>query len=277
MKIHHDITIVLISYKSKDKIKNFIKNISKKFKIVIIENSQDSELKKEIIMYENINIYHKNNVGYGSGANFAKSEISSKYFLLCNPDIENINNNTIENFYRIAESLYPNFLSLGPSYDKKKKYIKETFKKKDKISGACMFFCSLSFDKLKGFDENIFLYFEEDDLCKRANKLKLFSYELNEVFVEHKVGTSSSNIDEIEKKKIKELTLWHFIWSKFYFYKKHKGKILAIILFIPVLIRILFKIFLTKVIFDRENNRKYKIRLSGLISSILDKKSFKRI
>lgn len=276
MKIHDDITIVLISYKSKDKIKNFIKNISKKFKIVIIENSQDYELKKEIRMYENINIYHKNNVGYGSGANFAKSEISSKYFLLCNPDIENINNNTIENFYRIAESLYPNFLSLGPSYDKKKG-IKETFKKKDKISGACMFFCSLSFDKLKGFDENIFLYFEEDDLCKRANKLKLFSYELNEVLVEHKVGTSSSNIDEIEKKKIKELTLWHFIWSKFYFYKKHKGKILAIILFIPVLIRILFKIFLTKVIFDRENNRKYKIRLSGLISSILDKKSFKRI
>jgi GT2 family glycosyltransferase len=152
-------------------------------------------------MYENINIYHKNNVGYGSGANFAKSEISSKYFLLCNPDIENINNNTIKNFYRIAESLYPNFLSLGPSYDKTKINIKKTFKKKNKISGACMFFCSLSFDKLKGFDENIFLYFEEDDLCKRANKLKLFSYELNTVFVEHKVGTSSSNINEIEKKK----------------------------------------------------------------------------
>jgi GT2 family glycosyltransferase len=277
MKIYQDITIVLISYKSKDKIKNFIKNISKKLKIIIIENSQDSKLKNEIRMYENINIYLKNNIGYGSAANFAKSKISSKYFLLCNPDIENINNNTIENFYRIAESLYPNFLSLGPSFDKKKKDIKETFKKKDKISGACMFFCSLSFDKLKGFDENIFLYFEEDDLCKRANKLKLFSYEINKVFVEHKVGTSSSNIDEIEKKKIKELTLWHFIWSKFYFYKKHKGKILAIILFIPVLIRILFKIFLTKVIFDRENNRKYKIRLSGLISSILDKKSFKRI
>ena len=277
MKIYQDITIVLISYKSKDKIKNFIKNISKKLKIIIIENSQDSKLKNEIRMYENINIYLKNNIGYGSAANFAKSKISSKYFLLCNPDIENVNNNTIENFYRIAESLYPNFLSLGPSFDKKKKDIKETFKKKDKISGACMFFCSLSFDKLKGFDENIFLYFEEDDLCKRANKLKLFSYELNEVFVEHKVGTSSSNINEIEKKKIKELTLWHFIWSKFYFYKKHKGKILAIILFIPVLIRILFKIFLTKVIFDKENNRKYKIRLSGLISSILDKKSFKRI
>mgnify|MGYP005995387397 FL=1 len=277
MKIYQDITIVLISYRSKDKIKNFIKKISKKFKIIIIENSQDTELKNEIRMYENIYIYLKNNVGYGSAANFAKSKISSKYFLLCNPDVENINNKIIENFYRIAENLYPNFLSLGPSYNKINIDTKNSFKKKDKISGACMFFSSSSFDKLKGFDENIFLYFEEDDLCKRANKLKLFSYELKDVFVKHKVGTSSSNINEIEKKKIKELCLWHFIWSKFYFYKKHKGKILAILHFVPVLIRILFKIFLSKVVFDRKNNRKYKIRLSGLISSILDKKSYKRI
>lgn len=277
MNIYQDITIVLISYKSKDKIKNFVKKISKKFEIIIVENSQDSELKNEIQMYDNINIYLKNNIGYGSAANFAKSKISSKYFLLCNPDLDNIDNHTIENFYRFAENFYPNFLSLGPSYEQKNIDKKNIYKKKDKISGACMFFNSLSFDKLKGFDENIFLYFEEDDLCKRANKLKLFSYQLNEVFVEHKVGTSSSNINKIEKNKIKELCLWHFIWSKFYFYKKHKGKILAIILFIPVLIRILFKIFLTKILFDRKNNRKYKIRLSGLISSILDKKSYKRI
>ena len=53
-------------------------------------------------------------------ANFAKSKISSKYFLLCNPDVDNINNHTIENFYRFAENFYPNFLSLGPSYEQKK-------------------------------------------------------------------------------------------------------------------------------------------------------------
>ena len=54
MNIYQDITIVLISYKSKDKIKNFVKKISKKFEIIIVENSQDSELKNEIQMYDNI-------------------------------------------------------------------------------------------------------------------------------------------------------------------------------------------------------------------------------
>jgi len=277
MRIHEDITIVLISFKSRDKIKKFIKNISKKFRIIIIENSCDYELKDEIKSADNVSIFLKDNIGYGRAANFAKSKLSTKYFLLCNPDLENINDNAIEIFYNIAENLYPNFLSLGPSYKDNEINKKFNHIKKNKISGACMFLNTLSFNKLDGFDENIFLYFEEDDLCKRGNNLRLFSYQLNNLIIQHDIGTSSSNINEIEKRKIKELTLWHFIWSKFYFYKKHYGKIIAIIYFIPVIFRILFKIFLTKLMSDVENNKKYRIRLSGLISSILGKKSYKRV
>ena len=44
-----------------------------------------------------------------------------------------------------------------------------------------MFFNSQKFEMLKGFDENIFLYFEEDDLCKRANKEKIYSYVVNSI------------------------------------------------------------------------------------------------
>ena len=277
MRIHEDITIVLISFKSRDKIKKFIKNISKKFRIIIIENSCDYELKDEIKSADNVSIFLKDNIGYGRAANFAKSKLSTKYFLLCNPDLENINDNAIEIFYNIAENLYPNFLSLGPSFKDKYKNKKLNYIKKNKISGACMFLSTLSFNKLGGFDENIFLYFEEDDLCKRGNNLRLFSYQLNNLIIQHEIGSSSSNINEIEKRKIKELTLWHFIWSKFYFYKKHYGNIFAIIYFIPVMFRILFKIFLTKLMSDEENNKKYRIRLSGLISSILGKKSYKRV
>jgi N-acetylglucosaminyl-diphospho-decaprenol L-rhamnosyltransferase len=277
MKIYEDVIIVLISFKSKDKIKNFVKKISKKFRIIIIDNSYDNELKKEIETADNVSIYLKKNIGYGKAVNFAKSKISTKYFLLCNPDLENVDNYTVEKFYRVAESLYPNFLCLGPSFNKKKINKNFYYSKKDKISGACMFFSTLSFNKLNGFDENIFLYFEEDDLCRRGNILKLFSYQLNNLFIKHEIGTSASNTNEIEKKKIKELTLWHFIWSKFYFYKKHHGNMLSIIFFAPVLCRILFKILLTKLLSDKENNKKYRIRLSGLISSILGKKSYKRI
>ena len=273
MRIHEDITIVLISFKSRDKIKKFIKNVSKKFRIIIIENSYDYELKDEIKSADNVSIFLKDNIGYGRAANFAKSKVSTKYFLLCNPDLENINDNAIEIFYNIAENLYPNFLSLGPSYKDNEINKKFNHIKKNKISGACMFLNSLSFKKLGGFDENIFLYFEEDDLCKRGNKLKLFSYQLNNLIVHHEVGTSASNINEIEKRKIKELTLWHFIWSKFYFSKKKYGKFISLLIFLPIIIRIITKIFLNKLIKNKKQLIKYKTRYDGLINSIKGNKS----
>ena len=94
-----------------------------------------------------------------------------------------------------------------------------------------MFFNSYNFDILGGFDENFFLYFEEDDLCKRGNKKKMFSYKINNIYINHNIGTSVSLENEIQLKKLKELTLWHFIWSKFYFYNKHYGKLISIIIF----------------------------------------------
>ena len=146
MKIYKDITIVLVSFKSKNKIKSFVKKITKYFKIIIVENSLDYELKDFFKKNKNIKIYLKDNIGYGSAANFARSRVSTKYFLLCNPDLENINSHSLENFYIIAEKLYPNFLSLGPSFNSNKMNSSFNYIRKDKISGACMFFCSISFD-----------------------------------------------------------------------------------------------------------------------------------
>ena len=40
-----DITIVIISYNSSDLVKNYIKNLSKKIPILVIENSRDKNLK----------------------------------------------------------------------------------------------------------------------------------------------------------------------------------------------------------------------------------------
>ena len=48
MNSYRDVTIVLISYKSEKKILNFVKKISNKYKILIIENSKDNNLKFKI-------------------------------------------------------------------------------------------------------------------------------------------------------------------------------------------------------------------------------------
>ena len=47
IKFDNDISLILVSYKSKKKIIDFLKYIPKNYKIIIIENSADINLKNE--------------------------------------------------------------------------------------------------------------------------------------------------------------------------------------------------------------------------------------
>ena len=95
--------------------------------------------------------------------------------------------------------------------------------------------------------------------------------------LEHHVGTSVLTNNDYEKKQLQNLYTWHFIWSKFYYYRKHYTFFFAILLFIPIAIRILFRIVMFTLIKDIEKKEKYIERWSGLINSIKGNKSFKRI
>ena len=278
----NEITLVLISYKSKKKVIKFIKNISNNIKIIIIENSKDITIKDEI-KNEKTELIIVNNIGYAASINHARKYIKTKYFIIFNPDVENVNNEVLEKFYYYAEKLENNFACLGPRYTNiSSKTLKQSDKNKEidvmsSISGACMFFNSEKFDLINGFDDNFFLYFEETDYCLRAKNMNLLSYQINLIKLKHEVGTSVEYKNDIEKNKIKELHIWHFIWSKFYFYKKEKGMIISLILFLPLIIRTIFKIYYNKILNNKINERKYQIRFEGLISSIKGENSHKRI
>lgn len=275
MLIHKFVTIVIVSYKSKKKILGILKKISNKFKVIIVDNSNTNELKKEIAKkHKNTKVFIKKNIGYGRAANYARLKLNTKFFLLINPDIQNLRDSIIEKFYKIAIELKEQFLCIGPSYTREK--IKEKITKVSKISGAVMFINSNAFDKLNGFDKNIFLYFEEDDLCARAKKKNLDIYKVNNIYAKHKMGTSVELSNVEKKKELKKLLLWHFIWSKYYFYRKNYGNFLSIILFVPTIIRIYFKIFINYLKNDQENYQKYLTRKSGIFASIKGQKSYKR-
>ena len=200
-----------------------------------------------------------------------------------NPDIQKIDDKLISVFYESAKELNDNFGALGPRFENvsekshKQSNINEKYGLIESISGSAMFFCSEIFDKNKGFDENFFLYFEETDYCFRSNKNNFKIYQVNSQKVYHDIGTSVETKNEEELSKLKSLYSWHFIWSKFYYYKKKYGKLTALILFLPTLLRIIFRICLNTISGNKVTKSKYQIRLNGLINSIKNNKSFKRI
>ena len=276
------ISIVLVSYNSSIKIKKFIKNIPKETKIFIVDNSKDYNLKKIFNHKKNIKIFYKKNDGYGSSINFASKKIDTPYFLVVQPDVTGINKKALIKFYKYSKKLKDNFSVIGPHFlnaskkghfqtDKKFK-----IKKIHNVHGSTMFFNKKIFNKNNGFDKNIFLYWEETDYTKRAKKKGFNAYQLNLVKVKHEKGKAVRTSNYIEEEKLKNLYIWHFIWSKFYYFRKHYSFFIAIPYFLPILFRILFRIFFYKLTNNKKFTR-YYYRWDGLINSILGKKSHMRL
>ena len=276
----NDITVVIVTYKSSNIILDFLKQIPDEMKVIIVDNSNDKNLSKLISKYHNMELYfHKNN-GFSSSLNFASTKIKTKYFFQISPDI-NFNFKDLKLFYDFAKKINDRFTAFGPNFIKESK--KNNFKEKSKISktkyihGSAMFINLENFIEIGKFDEKIFLYFEETDYCKRGFNKKYYSYQFSEIKVQT-LGRSVNLIDKKFNTKLDILTTWHFIWSKYYYYRKHYGFLFSIFFFFPIIIRIIFRINLYKYFKkNKKKEKKYYYRLNGLINSIKGNSSYLRI
>jgi len=277
-----NVSIIIVTYNSSKKLVKLIKKIPYQSPILIVDNSNDQKLTKIFNKNKNITIYFKKNDGYGSSINYAAKKIKTEYFFVIQPDVSGIDENAIITFYNYAKKLKNKFSVIGPHFLKAPKSghyqtnLKYKIKKIHNVHGSIMFFKRSNFIKNNGFDKNIFLYWEETDYTKRALKIGLSAYQLNKVKVYHEKGKAVDLKNSKEKQKLNILYSWHFIWSKFYYFKKHYGKFFAILYFLPVIFRIYFRIFIYNLTKSRKLIR-YKYRLNGLSTSILEKKSLLRL
>ena len=177
-----EITVVIISHRSEKKIIKFIKNFSKKRQIIIIDNSNDLNLKKKLQNYTNIKLFFMPNKGYGAAINFARQKIDTKFFFVFSPDIIGVDENFINKF---DEQIKTNikFGAMGPRFKnvKEKSHKQSDVNKKlgeiYSISGSAILLDKETFDHIGAFDENFFLFFEESDFCKRAKKKQFKIYQ----------------------------------------------------------------------------------------------------
>ena len=265
-----DFTFVVTTYKSEKIIFNCLKNLPKESPKIVVENSSNYKLKYKLEKnFKNISCYvMKENLGYGKANNFAIKRVKTKYVFIINPDV--ILNS--KNFLKIVKILKKQNFSIagllekGDKFDFKNKKILE----REFVKGFAFI---INKKKIKSFfDENIFLYLEEIDLCKRVKKKNGRIILLN-IKIPHLGGLSHGKKNDFEMEKSRN---WHWMWSKFYFNQKHYSYIYAFLITFPNFVNLFIKIIFFIILNKKRNIDKYKMRFNGLLSSYLKKKSFYR-
>ncbi len=276
---YHEITVVITTFRSDIKIKSCLNSLKRDLKVIIIENSDRLDFKKKIEeKYSNVTCYLAGeNLGYAKGNNLGLSKVKTKYALILNPDAV-VEANAIENFLLTARK-EKDFAIIAPYIQKEKEAINKNFKNISEIQdvksvkGFAMFLNLEQFKEIGFFDDNFFIYLEEIDLCNRLKK------ENKKIFLDPSIRifhSGGSSHDEDINYEMELSRNWHWMWSTFYYNKKHRGYFLALINILPNLISGIFKILLNSLLFKKEKTNIYFHRVSGIINSILCKKSWYR-
>ena len=281
-----NLSVIIVSYKSDYVIENCINSIHSEIEIVVVDNSNNDQLKEKIeTKYKNVKyILSKENLGMGAGNNLGIKNVNKDFVLILNPDVTLekssidemiIASQEIENFGIIAplsdKSEYPN-------YTKKKMNDFDPIKpfKVKSVDGYAMLLNLKKLKKLNDFyffDENFFLYLENEDLCLRLEKNDENIYIVPKSRIHHLGGKA---VDPKYKNEIEYLRNWHWMWSKFYFNKKHYGYLIALFKVFKNLISAKIKFFYYLITFNTFKRKIYQMRLLGLMSSMIGKNSYYR-
>ena len=270
MNIYKKITVIIVSFNSSKKIEKCLSGIDTRYKKIVIENTRDLNLKKKIERkFNNSKVILNSNKGFGAANNLGVKIAKTKYVLITSPDVI-LKKNTIKKLFIAANKLKNDFSILSPV----SKFVKNKKPIETKLAYGYSFLVERKkFKSVGGFDSKFFLYYEDEDLSKRMKKKYGKIYLVPNARVNHLEGGL------YKKKFIHEIELcknWHYMWSKFYFNKKHNGKLSAYLITLPFFMRSVFRLL---IYFFLNNNKKFEIynaRLSGLFNAYFNKKSWYR-
>ena len=274
----NDITFIIVTYQSENIVKNCLDSLPKDSKKIIVENSNNINLEKDLrAKYDNIEVILSKNVGMGAGNNIGLKACKTKYAYVLNPDTK-LNKETMINLintlnqvsdFTLASPLNDN--QNIPNYKKAdlEKNISENILSVESIDGFSMLFNLKKFPDQNFFDENFFLYLENDDLCLRVKQKNEFVYVVKNSLINH-IGGIATN------ENLEYLRNWHWSWSKFYYSKKHKGYIYALIQGLPKYLSSMVKYFFYFIINKKYKSKTYYHRALGFYNAMIGKSSWYR-
>ena len=237
MNSSRQLTFIITTFNSAEVIDACLNKINfDNYEVIVVDNNS-SDKTTEIISekYPLVNlIKNKKNYGYGRANNIGLRATTTPYALILNPDafifekdlekiIAMMDKNSeigigapvLLNSYPQSQSDISHELAIVNN-----NLIKDfgDFKAVKYIIGACEILRMEFFNKIGFFDEKIFLYYEDDEICHRTilnNKIcavctEALAYHIGQ-------GSSGTNLRGIYRR------FWHRALSKFYWKEKQKG------------------------------------------------------
>ncbi|MCK4635271.1 MAG: glycosyltransferase family 2 protein [Candidatus Moranbacteria bacterium] len=245
-------SIIIVNFKSRNFLNDCLESIDKfitpvlknDFEIIIVNNDSNKLNFKDNFSFPVKIVGNNKNLGFGSAVNCGVKVAEGEYLFFLNPDtlfkdssfvkvIDYIRNKKCkkkkigivglkileEKNDKIQKWSCGNKTSLWHIISRnifnEKKWEEIEITKVDWVSGGAMIVERSLFDRLNGFDDNFFMYFEDQDLCLRAKKIGAEIIYFPYSWVWHLGGGSWS---ESELQKIE------YYKSQDYFFGKHFGK-----------------------------------------------------
>lgn len=240
------VSIIIVSFNTKDLLRACLSSVQNHLKgfdyeIIVVDNySNDGSSEmvktefKEIMLIEN-----KENVGFGKANNIGAKKAKGEALLFLNSDTQ-----FVDDSLKKMVSLFGNNEKIGVVGGKLKNasgaieqsagkfyslfnlvlvlfglehigFVRYNGEKRetDWVSGGCMLVRRSLFEKLKGFDENMFMYVEDMEFCYRVKKEGFAVWYYPKMKAIH-ISFGSSN---------KAFAIIHIYQGILYFYKKHMG------------------------------------------------------
>ena len=213
-----DVTIISVSYNSADVFlsswRNFLENSNRS--VVIVDNASSDgsgQILSRTFSGHNV-VQMDRNVGYGRAANKGLALCRSRYALLLNPDLT-LFEELIDQLLLVAvadddaTAIWAPATTSADCSDSPPVSV-------DAVCGAAMLFDMEKMKQIGLFDENIFLYSEETDLCYRTRAAGFQVKICPRIYIEHAIDGSSGHHHSLTAMKS-----YHFGWSRCYYLDKH--------------------------------------------------------
>ncbi len=225
------LSVIVVNYNTRDLLLECLyslkKHLRSNFEVIVVDNnSKDKSAAAVRSEFPNVHLIKlEENRGFGFANNVGMREAQGDIFWLLNTDTKvNASPHPVLNFMEKnqvgivgSRLVLPNgsdqpfvcgdFFSLATPFKFKKLmpfsqpcWCKSNPLEVDWVTGASMFVSRRVYEVTGGFDEDFFMYFEDQDFCYRAKNHGFKIYYYPQFSVEHKVGQSFDNDRAIMKK-----------------------------------------------------------------------------